>query len=156
VGRPAHRRGGHLHRHAATLSGSTAYASLGKVLASIAQDGNLGYQSGWPDPSTGQVNMAARWYGPATGQFTTRDTQANSPTPNSASANPFAYTADNPLTHTDPISHGEVSGLYAGATHSDYVAVKAAGIKHTPTPVKKPLPRQAGQTPRAHRGRQQP
>ncbi|HEY0806199.1 MAG TPA: RHS repeat-associated core domain-containing protein, partial [Pseudonocardiaceae bacterium] len=88
------------------LAGSTTYDPLGNVLATNSQPGQLGYQSGWTDRSTGKVNMAARWYNPATGQFMNRDTVSNNPVPNSAAANPFAYVSDNPMTGTDPSGHG--------------------------------------------------
>ena len=42
---------------------------------------------------------------PNTGQFTSRDTQANNPVPSSANANPFAYGNDSPLLDTDPTGH---------------------------------------------------
>jgi RHS repeat-associated protein len=65
-----------------TMDGSTAYDPFGNVLASSNVKGQLGYQSGWTDRSTGNVNMAARWYNPAVGQFMNRDTVSNSPVPN--------------------------------------------------------------------------
>ena len=47
---------------ATVLAGSAAFDPLGNVLAATGQSGRLGYQSGWTDPSTGVVDMAARWY----------------------------------------------------------------------------------------------
>src|SRR5581483_5658727 len=64
--------------------------------------GNLGFQSGFTEFNTGRVNMAARWYNPATGQFDNRDTASNNPVPIEANANQYAYANDNPLTGTDP------------------------------------------------------
>jgi len=84
------------------LTGSTSYGPLGNVTATSGAAGNLGYQSGWTDTSTGKVNMASRWYNPATGQFTSRDAASNSPVPASVTANTFAYGDDNPLTALDP------------------------------------------------------
>ena len=49
--------------------------------------------------------MAARWYNPATGQFTSQRHRHGQPGPNSAAANPFAYAGDDPLTATDPQRH---------------------------------------------------
>jgi RHS repeat-associated protein len=89
----------------AALAGSATYAPFGSVLSSTAMVGNLGYQSGWTDPTTAKVNMASRWYNPAVGQFTSRDTVGNAAAPNSASANRFAYVDDNPLVNTDPTGH---------------------------------------------------
>src|SRR6185437_12568651 len=85
------------------LTGSSSYDPLGKVLATTGEVGNIGYQSGWTDPSTSNVNMGSRWYNPATGQFISRDSTSNSALPNSAAANTFAYGDDNPLTAYDPL-----------------------------------------------------
>ncbi|WP_377343917.1 LamG-like jellyroll fold domain-containing protein [Plantactinospora siamensis] len=84
------------------LGGSTTYDPLGAVLATAGMVGNLGYQSEWTDGLTGRVNMLARWYNPATGQFDTRDPVANNPVPDSVNANRFQYGDDNPMTTTDP------------------------------------------------------
>ncbi|MBB5868340.1 RHS repeat-associated protein [Allocatelliglobosispora scoriae] len=88
------------------VAGSRSYDPYGipdPIVGSVI--GNLGYQSEWTDPSTKRVNMHARWYDPKTGQFDSRDTVANSPVPNSANANRYAYANDNPLTGTDPSGH---------------------------------------------------
>jgi large repetitive protein len=88
-----------------SLAGSTAYDPLGRVLASNTPAGNLGYQSGWTEASSGRVNMSARWYNPASGQFDNRDSFANSPVPDGVNADRYAYANDNPLTGTDPSGH---------------------------------------------------
>jgi RHS repeat-associated protein len=88
-----------------SLNGSVSYDPLGNITATSGMTGNLGYQSGWTDAGSSKVNMASRWYNPATGQFNSRDTVSNSPTPNSAGANRFAYDNDNPLIATDPSGH---------------------------------------------------
>ena len=90
---------------AASLTGSAAYDPFGNVLASSGLAGNLGYQSGFTDPASRLVHMGARWYSPADGQFTSRDSVTVSSVPDEAAANPFAYAADNPLTSTDPTGH---------------------------------------------------
>ncbi|MFF9626852.1 LamG-like jellyroll fold domain-containing protein [Streptomyces griseosporeus] len=87
------------------LTGSTTYSPFGKTLSSAGMLGNLGYQSGWTDPQTAKVNMAARWYSPQTGQFNSRDTVSNDPLPDSVNANQYAYANDNPMTATDPTGH---------------------------------------------------
>jgi len=84
-----------------SLANSVSYDPLGNVTTGSVS-GNLGYQSGWTDPVTSNVNMGSRWYNPATGQFISRDSANNSPIPNSAAANTFAYGDDNPLTAYDP------------------------------------------------------
>jgi RHS repeat-associated protein len=90
---------------ASNLTGSVAYDPLGQVLSKTGHQTSLGYQSEYTRATTGKVNMAARWYNPATGQFTSKDAQSNSPVPDSANANPFAYANGNPLTATDPSGH---------------------------------------------------
>ena len=89
----------------ATLTGSTAYDPLGKVLLNSSMSGSLGYQQEWTDSSTGRVNMRARWYNPDTGQFDSRDSVSNSPLPNPVAANRFAYADNSPLLATDPTGH---------------------------------------------------
>ncbi|HUN33682.1 MAG TPA: LamG-like jellyroll fold domain-containing protein [Trebonia sp.] len=97
---------GNFTASAASLAGSQGYDPWGDVTGTTGTPtGQLGYQSGWTDPVTQKVEMGSRWYTPSTGDFTSRDTASNSPLPNSASANPFAYVADNPLGATDPSGH---------------------------------------------------
>jgi large repetitive protein len=91
--------------NATSLVGSTTYDPLGKILTSTGAVGNLGYQSGWTEPATAHVNMAARWYNTATGQFDNRDSAGNNPVPASVNANRYAYGNANPLTNTDPTGH---------------------------------------------------
>ncbi|MDQ0795939.1 LamG-like jellyroll fold domain-containing protein [Streptomyces sp. B1I3] len=87
------------------LAGSSTYSPFGKVEQSQGMVGHLGYQSGWTDPETAKVNMAARWYSPQTGQFNSRDTVGMNPLPTSVSANRYAYADQNPMTATDPTGH---------------------------------------------------
>ncbi|MEO3784926.1 LamG-like jellyroll fold domain-containing protein [Actinocorallia sp. B10E7] len=86
------------------LTASATYDPLGNVTAGSAPL-SLGYQSGWTDPTTGQVNMWSRWYSPETGQFQNKDTVETEAVPNSAAANPFAYVAGNPMIGTDEDGH---------------------------------------------------
>ncbi|MFJ9779914.1 LamG-like jellyroll fold domain-containing protein [Amycolatopsis sp. NPDC101161] len=108
------------------MAGSTAYDPFGNVLASANVKGQLGYQSGWTDRSTGNVNMAARWYNPAVGQFMNRDTVSNSPVPNPMEANKFAYVDGNPMTGTDPSGHGWLGDAWSAFT--DHVLAPAASF----------------------------
>ncbi|MFD7320992.1 LamG-like jellyroll fold domain-containing protein [Streptomyces sp. NPDC059875] len=87
------------------LIGSRTYSPFGKVSQTSGFLGSLGYQSGWTDPETSKVNMAARWYSPDAGQFTSRDTVSLSPLPASVGANRYAYADDNPMSATDPTGH---------------------------------------------------
>ena len=48
---------------------------LGNVVQSSGTQLSLGYQSGYTDSSSGQVNMDSRWYSPSQGQFTSSDTE---------------------------------------------------------------------------------
>ncbi|WP_204053231.1 LamG-like jellyroll fold domain-containing protein [Microbispora siamensis] len=86
------------------LTGSTAYDPFGKVTAKTGEQPQLGYQSEWTDPDTGKVNMHARWYQPAIGGFTSRDTWALVPIP-SAQGNRYAYGNADPLGNVDPSGH---------------------------------------------------
>ncbi|MFH9426447.1 RHS repeat-associated core domain-containing protein [Streptomyces sp. NPDC017529] len=86
------------------ITGSTAYDPFGTVTAHEGATASLGYQSGWTDPSTKEVNMAARWYQPNTGAFASRDTWRLQPTP-SAQANRYVYGNGDPVDHTDPSGH---------------------------------------------------
>jgi RHS repeat-associated protein len=92
-----------------SLAGSTTYGPLGTIAATSGMTGNLGYQSGFTEFNTSRVNMAARRYNPASGQFDNRDSVANPASPNSANADRYAYANDNPLTTTDPTSFTEVT-----------------------------------------------
>ncbi|WP_268247977.1 RHS repeat-associated core domain-containing protein, partial [Streptomyces lateritius] len=87
------------------LAGSTTYSPFGKVVQSTGMLGALGYQSGWTDPETAKVNMAARWYSPETGQFNSRDSMGLNPLGKSVNANRYAYANGNPMTGVDPTGH---------------------------------------------------
>jgi large repetitive protein len=101
------------------LAGSTAYDPLGNVIATSGTPaGSLGYQSAFTDTATGKVEMGSRWYNPATGNFTSRDTTANSPDPNSVAANPFAYAGDSPLVNIDPTGDSWFSSLVHKAANT--------------------------------------
>ncbi|WP_424643464.1 LamG-like jellyroll fold domain-containing protein [Embleya sp. AB8] len=82
----------------------TTYDPFGQVTAQSGPKPGLGYQGAWTDPTTGQVNMAARWYDPAGGGFDSRDTWTLDPRP-SGNANRYAYGGGNPLTNSDPSGH---------------------------------------------------
>ncbi|MYV46385.1 laminin G, partial [Streptomyces sp. SID2888] len=86
------------------ISGSTAYDPFGTKTATDGTTPALGYQSGWTDPTTGDVNMAARWYQPGTGSFASRDTWQLDPLP-SAQTNRYLYANAGPLNGTDPSGH---------------------------------------------------
>ncbi|XVV02717.1 LamG-like jellyroll fold domain-containing protein [Actinosynnema sp. CA-248983] len=87
-----------------TLTNSRTYTPFGTVQATTGTQPTLGYQHQYTDPTTGNVNMGARWYQPGTGTFTSRDTATLDPT-DLTNANRHAYAAANPLTNTDPTGH---------------------------------------------------
>ncbi|MFC4896236.1 RHS repeat-associated core domain-containing protein [Streptosporangium amethystogenes subsp. fukuiense] len=86
------------------LVDSVAYDPFGEVITRTGATHTLGYQGGYTDPSSGKVNMAARWYQPSTGSFVSRDTLTQNPDP-SVQLNRYAYANDNPLTNIDPDGH---------------------------------------------------
>lgn len=91
-----------------TVTGSRAYTPFGEVSASAGVGTSLGYQSGWTDPSSGSVNMAARWYEPGTGGFASRDTWLLEPSP-SVQSNRYVYGNAGPLDGTDPSGHATIT-----------------------------------------------
>lgn len=92
---------------ATALSGTAEYDPVGNVLSQTGNASGLsvGYQSGYTDSATGGVDMDARWYTPASGQFTSADTVQNSAAPDPANANPFGYANASPLDSIDPSGH---------------------------------------------------
>jgi RHS repeat-associated protein len=131
-----------------SLDGSIGYDPWGNVTGYDGTvQGQLGFQSGWTDPDTGNVAMGARWYNSSNGDFTSRDTAQVSPDPDPASANPFAYAGDEPLDQSDPTGHlvcistdgGCVSptvaaGVIAASSTSTSTAASAPAPAPTPTP----------------------
>lgn len=83
-----------------SVTGSVTYDPYGAVSASTGTLSRLGFAGEYTDDETGFVYLRARYYGPATGQFLTRDPLAAS------TREPYGYTAGNPLNATDP------SGLF--------------------------------------------
>ncbi|MEU8847205.1 LamG-like jellyroll fold domain-containing protein [Streptomyces sp. NPDC048564] len=86
------------------VTGSSAYDPFGTETATNGTTPAVGYQSGWTDPDSGDVNMAARWYEPGTGSFASRDTWQLPPSP-SVQANRYTYGNATPLNATDPTGH---------------------------------------------------
>ncbi|WP_234439433.1 LamG-like jellyroll fold domain-containing protein [Streptomyces wedmorensis] len=87
-----------------SVAASRSYDPFGQTTATGGTNPAVGYQSGWTDSTTGEVNMAARWYQPRTGSFTSRDTWQLDPRP-SGQGNRFAYGLASPLNATDPSGH---------------------------------------------------
>ncbi|MFE0642169.1 LamG-like jellyroll fold domain-containing protein [Streptomyces sp. NPDC058877] len=70
-----------LNPEGTTVRASRTYDPFGKTTATNGTNPTVGYQSGWTDTTTGDVNMAARWYQPGIGRFTSRDTWLLDPSP---------------------------------------------------------------------------
>lgn len=103
---------------------STAYDPFGQVRASNGTTTALGFQSGWTDEASGDVNMASRWYQPGTGGFSSRDTWQLDPSP-SVRANRYLYGNAGPLNGIDPSGHDV---LAPGRTQVPYVAGSGGGL----------------------------
>jgi RHS repeat-associated protein len=67
-------------------------------------DTTIGFQGGYTDPTTGEVNAHARWYNPETGAFTSRDTWQLDPSPVPLT-NRYLYGNASPLNHADASGH---------------------------------------------------
>lgn len=84
------------------------YDPFGTPVAGLgASTGPIGFQGQYTDPDTGQVDMGARFYDPATGTFTTRDTD-NGSADDPVTTNRYAYANNNPLANADPDGHKAV------------------------------------------------
>ena len=80
-----------------TVIGSTDFDAFGKRIGHTGTaDSAVGYAGNWTDPTTGLIYLRARDYDPTTGQFLTVDPLVDS------TLQPYAYTANSPLTGTDP------------------------------------------------------
>lgn len=72
-------------------------------------DPTVGFQADWTDPLSGEVWMGARWYAPADGVFTSRDSYAGElSTP--VSLNRYTYAHNDPLEYFDPDGHAVEAG----------------------------------------------
>jgi RHS repeat-associated protein len=88
------------------LAASVGYDPLGRVTAGAGtMPGSVGYQGGWADPATGQVNAWHRQYDPLSSGWDARDPADVSPSPGSGAANRYAYLGGNPLGDTDPLGY---------------------------------------------------
>ncbi|WP_178380012.1 DNRLRE domain-containing protein [Cryptosporangium aurantiacum] len=96
------------------LTGAAAYDPFGAVTGTTGTGSSLGYQGEYTDPTTGRVNMHARWYTPATGGFNSRDTMTVPADP-SVQGNRYTYGNADPLNHTDPTGHLSVKEITRAA-----------------------------------------
>jgi RHS repeat-associated protein len=65
-------------------------------------------------PSTGYAHLGNRWQNPATGTFTTQDTNSYLDSP--ADGNRYAYAADNPVNYVDPSGQGGIGSCISDLT----------------------------------------
>lgn len=97
------------------LDGSRAYDPWGTPIAGSTGDTRFGFAGEWADQTTNLINLRARWYDPATGQFLTRDPLY------SVTGDRYGYAAGNPAQFVDP------SGLFSFKDALGNVA-KVAGV----------------------------
>ncbi|MEU5398821.1 LamG-like jellyroll fold domain-containing protein [Streptomyces sp. NPDC005963] len=109
-----------------TVTNSTSYSPFGEVTASSGTGSSLGYQSGWTDPASGDVNMASRWYQPGTGSFASRDTWLLDPT--KEQINRYTYAGGSPLNGTDPSGHALFIPILLGLSGGGKSLAAATGI----------------------------
>ncbi len=84
------------------LAGSVNFDPWGTPTTTLGTQANIGYQGGWTDTGNTQfVQTASRWYSPAMGAFTSRDTTTNL-AGSAADANPYLYGNADPLNQSDP------------------------------------------------------
>ncbi|MEQ1872622.1 MAG: RHS repeat-associated core domain-containing protein [Ilumatobacteraceae bacterium] len=90
---------------AGALADSIAYSPWGEPAARQgATSLTVGYQSSYTDPTSGLIDMGARWYQPSTGTFVSRDTydgMLSAP----ISLNRYTYANNNPMDYFDPDGH---------------------------------------------------
>jgi RHS repeat-associated protein len=109
-----------------SLGSTKSYDPFGKVIASTGTPSYFGYQGDYTDPTTGDVNMGARWYNPSTATFRSRDTYMGTlQTP--FSLNRYTYGLNNPLRYSDPTGHyAEHAGCYRDDRSYDWDCDHAA------------------------------
>jgi RHS repeat-associated protein len=102
VGTDIHHDLTYLAQSDGTLIGNRAYDPFGQLQAATGTiTTSLGYQSDLTDPTTGDVWMGARWYGPSQDTFLSQDSvtgQLSDP----GTLNRYTYVEGDPLTGYDP------------------------------------------------------
>ena len=87
---------------AGVLVDSVAYSPWGEPAARQGATAlTVGFQSSYTDPTTGLIDMGARWYQASTGTFTNRDTY-NGVLSTPISLNRYTYATNNPIDYFDP------------------------------------------------------
>jgi RHS repeat-associated protein len=117
VGQNRHGDLTHLFTTAGAYTLSRTYNPFGGVINTASVTGTaasvvprFGYQGDYTDPTTGDVNMGARWYRPGAANFLSRDTYAgtlNTP----VSLNRYTYANNSPLNFWDPTGRNVIPSV---------------------------------------------
>lgn len=86
------------------VQGRYDYSAYGGPVSAGAASPDVGFAGAQTDSNTGLVQMGARLYNPAWGQFLSPDTVTPDRT-SSQALNRYAYTFDSPTNYTDPSGH---------------------------------------------------
>ncbi|WP_329320450.1 LamG-like jellyroll fold domain-containing protein [Streptomyces sp. NBC_01262] len=111
----------------ASITSSSSYDPFGTKTSTSGTTTSLGYQSGYTDPTTGNVNMAARWYQPGTGGFASRDDWLLDPAP-SVQANRYTYANGSALNGVDPTGHNAC--LFGVCVSTSYIDKGISELEH--------------------------
>ncbi len=99
----------------AQIQGTFAYDAFGVPKAPSGGSGTatspLGFTGQLTDGESGLVDLRARLYDPATGQFLSRDSYAGSAS-NPLSLNLYTYGANDPTRLTDPSGHNPIASAF--------------------------------------------
>ena len=139
-----------------TVGASATYDPWG-VPTSTSSTLPLGFQGGFTDQTTGQVNAAARWYQPDMGTFTGRDSWTLDPNP-VAQANRYVYGNASPVTFRDQDGHRAIMDEGSSVPDAKPKAKpkpkpKAKPKKKTPAkPAKKPAKKKKAAKPKTSTG----
>jgi RHS repeat-associated protein len=108
--------------------GNQVSATGGEALFNL-----LGYTGALTDPvpdesapATGYTHLGNRWQNPATGTFTQQDSLNKLANP--ASANTYAYAADNPTNYIDPTGQDDCIAAIVSGAATGFTAGLLAGL----------------------------
>ena len=111
-----------------TVIDSVAYSPWGEPAARQGATAlTVGFQSSFTDPTTGLIDMGARWYQASTGTFTNRDTY-NGVLSSPISLNRYTYANNNPIQYFDPDGRMSADAAEKYATKG----YKCSDSKHGP------------------------
>lgn len=111
------------------LVDSVAYSPWGEVSERQGSTGLVvGFQGSYTDPSTGLVDMGARWYQPSTSTFTARDTY-NGQLSTPISLNRYTYAQGDPLSYFDPDGRMAISVRQDGMASIGRVRSAAKAVR---------------------------